>query len=71
MIRRTVYAKESVSMRYTMPAELAAWVRERAEHLGVSASQFVEALLEAERERRLAASSTVSLAVQDRWDDLG
>ena len=59
MIRRTVYAKESVSMRYTMPAELAAWVRERAEHLGVSASQFVEALLEAERER-----------LQDRWDDL-
>jgi len=42
-----------------MPAELAAWVRERAEHLGVSASQFVEALIEAERER-----------LQDRWDDL-
>jgi hypothetical protein len=42
--------RETLNVRYSLPAGLVGWLRVEAERLGISASEFVEALLETARE---------------------
>jgi hypothetical protein len=42
--------KERINMRYSLPVDLVDWARDEAKALGISASEFVEAQLDAARE---------------------
>lgn len=42
--------RETINIRYSLPAGLVGWLRVEAERLGISASEFVEALLDTARE---------------------